>query len=156
MDYKEKKRNRYSRIAGQLQELLPKTDDRLARMSTVIALLHHKMDNFFWTGYYFLKEGKLVAGPYQGPVACQELEPGKGVCWTAVKRKQTIIVDDVHKFPGHIACDARSKSEIVVPLFDPEGNIFAVLDIDSTRHSNFDEIDAAGLEMLLKMINEKV
>lgn len=154
MDYKEKKKNRYSRIAGQLQDLLPKTDDRLARMATVIALLHHKMEGFFWTGYYFLKQGKLVVGPYQGPVACQELEPGKGVCWTAVSRKQTVIVDDVHKFPGHIACDTRSKSEIVVPVYDREGVIIAVLDIDSTRLSNFDEIDAAGLEKLLKMIND--
>jgi L-methionine (R)-S-oxide reductase len=154
MDYKEKKKNRYSRISGQLQELLPKSGDRLARMATVIALLHHKMDGFFWTGYYFLKDGKLVVGPYQGPVACQELEPGKGVCWTAVNKRQTIIVDDVHKFPGHIACDARSRSEIVVPVHDHKGVIIAVLDIDSTRHSNFDEIDAAGLEMLLKMIND--
>jgi L-methionine (R)-S-oxide reductase len=156
MDYKEKKRNRYSRIASQLQELLPKTDDRLARMATVIALLHHKMDAFFWTGYYFLKEGKLVVGPYQGPVACQELEPGKGVCWAAVNRKEVIIVEDVHKFPGHIACDSRSNSEIVVPVYDNEGVMIAVLDIDSTKLSNFDETDAAGLEMLLKMINDKV
>ncbi|MGF1586782.1 MAG: GAF domain-containing protein [Bacteroidales bacterium] len=153
MDYKEKKRNRYSRIAGQLEDLLPKTNDRFARMATVIALLHHKMDGFFWTGYYFLKEGKLVVGPYQGPVACQELEPGKGVCWTAVNTRQTVIVDDVHKFPGHIACDARSRSEIVVPVYDRDGIIIAVLDIDSTRLANFDEIDAAGIETLLKMIN---
>jgi L-methionine (R)-S-oxide reductase len=153
MDYKEKKKNRYSRIAGQLQDLLPKTDDRLARMATVIALLHHKMEGFFWTGYYFLKQGKLVVGPYQGPVACQELEPGKGVCWTAVNTRQTVIVDDVHKFPGHIACDARSRSEIVVPVYDRDGIIIAVLDIDSTRLANFDEVDAAGIETLLKLIN---
>jgi L-methionine (R)-S-oxide reductase len=153
MDIRGKKRKRYIRIQGQLRELLYKTDDSLARMSSVIALLHHKMDGFFWTGYYFLRGDKLVVGPYQGPVACQELESGTGVCWTAVKGKKTIIVEDVHKFPGHIACDQRSNSEIVVPVFDPEGTLFAVLDIDSTRYANFDDIDAGGLEMIVKMIS---
>ncbi len=149
---KEKKIKRYSRVRKQLTELLSESDDSLARMATVIALLHHKMEGFFWTGYYFLHGDRLVVGPYQGPVACQELEKGKGVCWTAVNRDKTIVVEDVHKFPGHIACDARSESEIVVPVRDKKNKIVAVLDIDSTRHGNFDETDTAELEKIVEMI----
>ncbi len=147
-----KKRDRYSRISKQLSELLAMTDDRLARMSTVIAVLHHKMDGFFWTGYYFLREEKLTAGPYQGPVACQELPQNIGVCWAAVNQNCTIVVQDVNSFPGHIACDARSRSEIAVPVRDTSGNIIAVLDIDSTIYGNFDNIDAFELEKITKMI----
>ena len=156
MDPKEKKKNRYSRIIVQLSELFKKTDDRLARMATTAAVLHHKMDGFFWTGYYFVKNEKLVVGPYQGPVACQELKPGTGVCQTAVSRKKTVVVDNVHEFPGHIACDSRSNSEIVVPVFDSEGKIFAVLDIDSTRLNNFDEVDSLNLETIMKMISADI
>jgi L-methionine (R)-S-oxide reductase len=152
MDNVQKKKERYSRLRKQLEELLAKTTDRLARMATVIALLHHKMDGFFWTGFYFLREGRLVVGPYQGPVACQELEHGRGVCWAAVNQEKTIVVKNVHEFPGHIACDTRSNSEIVVPMHGPDGEIFAVLDIDSTLHGNFDEVDVAELEKIVKMI----
>ncbi len=152
-DNSQKKLRRYARISEQLSDLLPETDDRLARMASVIAILHHKMDGFLWTGYYFLRGDKLVVGPYQGPVACQELAQGKGVCWAAVMRNRTIIVDDVHSFPGHIACDTRSKSEIVVPVRDDKGKLFAVLDVDSARYSNFDDIDAAWLEKIVKMIS---
>ncbi len=152
MDSREKKINRYLRITEQLSGILPETDDKLARMATVAALLHHKMDGFFWTGFYFLRGNKLVVGPYQGPVACQELKSGSGVCWTAVNRNETVVVDDVNKFPGHIACDARSKSEIVVPVRDGSGNIIAVLDVDSSHYDNFDDIDAEGLERITEMI----
>ena len=152
MDSGEKKRRRYSRIKEQLAGLLTRTDDRLARMATVAAILHHKMDGFFWTGFYFLRETRLVVGPYQGPVACQELEHGKGVCWAAVSRNETIVVEDVDKFPGHIACDARSKSEIAVPVRDKTNEVFAVLDVDSSRYANFDQADATGLEEIVAMI----
>jgi L-methionine (R)-S-oxide reductase len=152
MDIRQKKTNRYSRIRKQMEDLLLKTDDRLARMATVIALLHHKMDGFFWTGYYFLRDEKLIVGPYQGPAACQELEYGRGVCWASVNQEKTIIVKNVHEFPGHIACDARSNSEIVVPVYGSDGKIFAVLDIDSTRYGNFDEVDADELQQIVKMI----
>lgn len=135
-----------------MSELLPKTNDKLARMSTVAALLHHKMDGFFWTGYYFLRENKLVVGPYQGPVACQELKYGTGVCWASVTRNETIVVEDVNDFPGHVACDARSKSEIVVPVRNNKGEIVAVLDVDSSVYANFDETDADGLESIADMI----
>ncbi len=149
---REKKLNRYLRIRQQLSELLPKTDDKLARMATIIALLHHKMDNFFWTGYYFLRDNKLVVGPYQGPVACQELEYGSGVCWASVSRNETLVVENVNEFPGHVACDSRSKSEIVVPVRNHNGEIVAVLDVDSSVYANFDKTDAAGLENIADMI----
>ncbi len=148
----EKKIKRYNRIIGQLSDLLPKTNNRLARMSTIVALLHHKMDGFFWTGFYFLHDDKLIVGPYQGPVACQELKKGKGVCWAAVEKKQTIVVPDVDKFPEHIACDSRSKSEIVVPVTNEDNEIVAVLDIDSTIYSNFSKDDGLELERIVKMI----
>ncbi len=152
MEYKEKKQRRYLRIKEQLSELLPKTNDKLARMSTIVALLHHKMDGFFWTGYYFIRDNKLVVGPYQGPVACQELKYGKGVCWASVTRNETIVVKDVNEFPGHVACDTRSKSEIVVPVRNDKGDIVAVLDIDSSVYANFDETDMVGLESIVEMI----
>src|SRR6056297_3031966 len=126
-----KKQNRYKRIYSQLTEILPKTTDKLARMSTTVALLHNKMDHYFWTGCYLLKDDKLVVGPYQGPVACQELEKDTGVCWAGINKEETVIVPDVHKFPGHIACDSRSQSEIVIPLKDDKENTIGVLDIDS-------------------------
>jgi L-methionine (R)-S-oxide reductase len=151
-DKKTSKSKRYSRVTGQLSDLLKKTDDSLARMATVAALLHHKMDGFFWTGFYLLRDNKLIVGPYQGPVACQELDYGTGVCWAAVKRDETIVVEDVNKFPGHIACDSRSKSEIVVPVRNENNVIVAVLDVDSARYANFDDEDAGELEKITAMI----
>lgn len=150
-----KKQNRYNRIYDQLAELIPKSDDTLARMSTAIAVLHHKMDHFFWTGYYFLKEDRLIVGPYQGPVACQELEKGKGVCWTGINRKESVIVPDVEEFPGHIACDSRSKSEIVVPIRNNNNEVIGVLDIDSKEKSAFDETDEKELNKIIRLIYEQ-
>jgi len=149
---KTKKKNRYQRIYKQLQELLPTSSDELARMSTIIAVLHHKMDYFFWTGYYFLKNGRLVVGPYQGPVACQELENDKGVCWAGVNRKEPVVVQDVEQFSGHIACDSRSKSEIVLPLRNNANEIIGVLDIDSSELNSFDEVDRQELDRILQLI----
>lgn len=146
--------NRYKRIYRQLTEILPKTTDKLARMSTIVALLHNKMDHYFWTGYYLLKEGKLVVGPYQGPVACQELEKDTGVCWAGINKDETVIVPDVHKFPGHIACDSRSQSEIVIPLKDDKGKTIGVLDIDSKEKNSFNETDKNELIKILELINK--
>jgi len=151
MDQK-KKKNRYDRIYKQLQELLPTSNDKLARMSTIVAVLHHKMDYFFWTGYYLLKEGRLVVGPYQGPVACQELENDKGVCWAGVNRQEPVVVPDVEQFPGHIACDSRSKSEIVLPIRNHNDEIIGVLDIDSSELNSFDETDRQELGRILQLI----
>jgi GAF domain-containing protein len=148
----EKKAGRYARIYDQVTELLIKSNNPISAMATISALLHHKMD-FFWTGFYLLHEGKLQVGPYQGSLACIDLKNDTGVCWAAITRKQTVIVPDVHDFPGHIACDSRSQSEIVVPLFNAEGQITGVLDIDSATLSTFDETDALWLEKLVKLIH---
>lgn len=149
-----KKQKRYQRIYAQLAELLPESDDTLARMSTLIAVLHHKMENFFWTGFYLLKNERLIVGPYQGPVACQELEKGMGVCWTGIEREKAVIVPDVEQFPGHIACDSRSRSEIVVPLKNLNGKILGVLDIDSKSLNSFDHTDEEQLSRVLRLIYE--
>ena len=147
-----KKEGRYQRILVQLQELLKKTDDPMARMASICAVLHHKMDSYFWTGFYLHKDGKLIVGPYQGPVACQELEKDKGVCWAAVNSGAPLVVADVHAFPGHIACDSRSKSEITLPVFDPQGGIQAVFDVDSDQTNSFNEVDRRSLEKILALI----
>jgi len=155
----QEKEKRYQRIGQQLAELFKKTENPIARMATLVALLHHKMPGFSWTGFYLLQpaqgsagEKELVVGPYQGPLACLWLPPHQGVCWAGVDRGETVVVPDVHAFPGHIACDPRSRSEIVVPLRNKEGHILGVLDVDSTRPAHFDQVDAQGLEKLVAMI----
>ncbi|MFC2101575.1 GAF domain-containing protein [Bacteroidota bacterium] len=150
---KGKKLARYGRIIDQLRDLLIKTDDPDARMATIIALLHHKFDHFFWTGFYFLRDGELTVKNYQGPLACQVLEKDKGVCWAGINQQKTIVVPDVHQFPGHIACDSRSNSEIVVPVTDKRGTIVGVLDVDSEKVNSFDEVDAENLEEIVRMIH---
>lgn len=145
--------NRYQRIYSQLQELLAESPNFISQMATICALLHHKLPYFFWTGFYLLQQGELIVGPYQGPVACQTLEKHKGVCWAGILKRETIIVPDVHKFPGHIACDSRSNSEIVVPIFDDEGNVRGVLDVDSQKFNAFSEVDKNWLEKIVKLIS---
>ena len=147
-----KKEGRYERIYKQLESILVKTDDSLARMASICAVLHHKMDHFFWTGFYMLKSGKLVVGPYQGPVACQELEKDKGVCWAALNNAAPVVLADVHVFPGHIACDSRSKSEITLPLFNKKGEIVAIFDVDSDRVRAFNQVDQLALTSTLQLI----
>jgi GAF domain-containing protein len=149
----QRKQRRYGRIYKQLQALLTATPDLISRMATVAAVLHHKMDGFFWTGFYLLNGGRLTVGPYQGPVACQELEKDRGVCWSGINQGKTLIVPDVEKFPGHIACDSRSRSEIVIPVRDRNGNIIAVLDVDSKDPAWFDEVDAEGLERIVSLLH---
>ncbi len=149
---KTKKSKRYERVYRQLVELLEKPGNRLSKMATIAAVLHHKMDHFFWTGFYIINEDTLTAGPYQGPVACQALEKDRGVCQAAVNRGESIVVPDVHSFPGHIACDDRSNSEIVVPLKDKNGNITAVLDVDSRDRDAFDEVDRQWLERVVSLL----
>jgi L-methionine (R)-S-oxide reductase len=146
------KLSRYGRVLEQLRGLLGKTPDMTARMATVAALLYHKFDHYFWCGFYRLAGGDLVVGPYQGPLACQVLARGRGVCWEAVRRGETLVVPDVRRFPGHIACDPRSRSEIVVPLRDRNGAIVAVLDADSDRPAQFDAADAEGLERIVALL----
>lgn len=154
MDKQEILSRRYERILFQLEPLLSKTKNKTARMATIVSLLHHKMPHFFWTGFYVLDRGELTVGPYQGPLACLVLEKKKGVCWAGILRRRTVIVPDVHKFPGHIACDSRSNSEIVVPLFDNNGKVWSVLDVDSRDFSAFSEVDGKWLEKIVGLIGK--
>ena len=149
---KEKKEGRYARMYEQALSLLTKTNNPEARMSTLVAILHHKMDYFFWTGFYMLSQGELIVRTYQGPLACQVLTKDTGVCWAGIHGRKTIVVPDVHQFPGHIACDSRSKSEIVVPVFQKDGILAGVLDVDSTNHNAFDETDAEWLEKFTALV----
>jgi len=148
----QKKKGRYIRIYIQLQNLLKKSDDMDARMATIVAVLHHKMEAFFWTGFYCLKDHELIVKTYQGPVACQVLEKNTGVCWAGINQGKTLIVPDVHQFPGHIACDPRSKSEIVVPVRDTKNRIIGVLDVDSSSLNAFDQTDSEFLEKIVGLI----
>lgn len=149
---KQKKKGRYARIQTQLEQLLVKTDDPIARMSSICAVLHHKMEYYFWTGFYLYKNGKLVVGPYQGPLACQELEKEKGVCWASVKTGIPQVINDVDTFPGHISCDSRSKSEITLPVFDRNREIRAIFDVDSDQLNSFTETDRVALEKIVSLI----
>ena len=146
------KETRYQRLFSQIEALLTATDDPDARMATVIAVLHHKMDYFFWTGLYFLKNGELTVKMYQGAVACQILKKHTGVCWAGIDQRKTIIVPDVSLFPGHIACNSKSRSEIVLPIRDREGRVFACLDVDSDRLDAFDREDEEGLKKILSLL----
>lgn len=147
---------RYARILAQLQELFDGYAgtplDSTARMATICALLHHKMPHFFWTGFYLFRDGHLVVGPYQGPVACAVLPGPQGVCWEGLRRGETILVPDVHAFAGHVACDERSRSEIVVPVREAQGAVIGVLDVDSDRPDAFTEVDRVGLEGIVGMV----
>jgi L-methionine (R)-S-oxide reductase len=145
MTEKENLAKRYQRIWVQLHELFQKTENKISRMSTAAALLHHKMPHFYWTGFYIRTGDELQVGPYQGTLACLSLEKNKGVCWAGVRRRKTVVVPDVHKFPGHIACDSRSNAEIIVPLFAAGKKVWAVLDVDSRQLNAFSEVDREWL-----------
>ncbi|MDB4400163.1 GAF domain-containing protein [Akkermansiaceae bacterium] len=121
-------------------------------MASIVTVLHHEMADFYWTGFYRVIDGGLVIGPYQGTVGCLRIAFGKGVCGTAAQTEETQVVRDVHRFPGHISCDARSKSEIVVPVRNKEGDLIGVLDIDSEEKGTFDDVDREALEGILKTI----
>lgn len=140
----------YAQLLEMQSLLLEGSDDALAGMATISALLHHAFAHL-WTGFYRVVEpGKLLrVGPYQGSLGCLEITFGRGVCGRAAAERRTVIVADVHDFPGHITCDPRSQSEIVVPVFDASGDLIAVLDIDSSVPSAFDEVDRDGLEKLV-------
>ena len=149
---KKKKEQRYERIFQQIREQIKDKKYPLARMATIVAVLHHKMEHYFWTGFYLLEDGELIVGPYQGPVACILLQKNTGVCWAGVNEGKPIVVPDIQQFPGHISCDSRSRSEIVVPLRNSEGKISGVLDVDSKDLGSFDEVDAEWLEKILQLI----
>jgi GAF domain-containing protein len=125
--------------------------DVIATMATINSVLVSKFEHYFWTGFYRNIGGRLVVGPYIGTVGCLLIPFGKGVCGAAAERRETVIVPDVEKFPGHIACDSRSRSEIVVPVFDRNRELIAVLDVDSTELASFDEEDQRGLEAICQI-----
>lgn len=152
MDQK-KKAGRYKRLYDQIITLIKKSSNNpYSNMATIIAVLHHKMEYFFWTGFYFLHDGKLQVAQYQGSLACINLAKDTGVCWASINRKETLMVQDVEAFPGHIACDSRSKSEIVVPVKNRDGEIVGVLDVDSKAYGSFDETDAEWLGKIVNLI----
>ncbi len=139
----------------QVSALIEGETDRVAIMANVVAAIHETM-GFFWTGFYRVvqqpEKSELLLGPFQGPVACMHIGYGRGVCGTAWKEGKTIVVSDVEQFPGHIACSSLSRSEIVVPLFDAQGTVVAVLDIDSKELNTFDDTDREGLEKILTLL----
>ncbi len=143
----ESRAEKYKQLLIQTEDLLQNFKYPVGAMAHVCACLKEYF-HFFWVGYYIKEGDELIIGPYQGPPACLKIPYGKGVCGTAWMENRTIIVPDVEKFPGHIACSSLSKSEIVVPLYDKKGNFYGVLDIDSEHLSDFNEIDAYYLEKL--------
>lgn len=144
------KKERYRILLPQLRTLVDGEPDLIANLSNIVAGLKQSL-NFFWVGFYFVKEDQLVLGPFQGPIACTRISFGHGVCGTAWKEKKTIIVPDVDKFPGHISCNSASKSEIVLPAFKDK-QVALVLDVDSDTMNDFDEIDQEALEELMRIV----
>ncbi|MBS7702084.1 GAF domain-containing protein [Chelatococcus asaccharovorans] len=137
----------YRELGAQLQALLAGETDAIANAANTSALLFQMMPGLNWAGFYLLKGGELVLGPFQGKPACVRIPVGRGVCGSAVARRQSIVVDDVHAFPGHIACDAASRSELVVPLIK-NGTVIGVIDLDSPVPGRFDDADRTGIEAL--------
>ena len=140
----------YSNLASQLRSLVEGERDFIANAANVSSLLYHALPDLNWAGFYLLKERELVLGPFQGKPACVRIAMGKGVCGAAAKQRQTILVDNVHEFPGHIACDSESNSEIVVPLIKDK-ELIGVLDLDSPKLGRFDDTDARGLNELAEI-----
>ncbi len=146
----ETKQERYEALLPQIKAVVEDEPDLIANMANVAAMLHETF-GFWWTGFYRVEGEKLVLGPFQGPMACTRIKKGRGVCGTAWAEAQTQVVPDVDQFPGHIACSSASRSEIVVPIFK-EGEVIAVLDIDSAQLGTFDQTDRRYLEQIVKML----
>ena len=141
----------YQQLTAQAKSLIEGVDNVVGALGNVAAMLKEELPSFFWVGFYVVKDGRLQLGPFQGPVACYSIEKGRGVCGTAWEKAQTLVVPDVHQFPGHIACSSRSNSEIVVPVFYG-GEVVAVIDVDSEDFDAFDEDDKRGLEAIAQIV----
>lgn len=141
----------YEELLNEVKSFIQDENDKIACMANVAALIHERF-GFWWTGFYRVIGEELVLGPFQGPVACTRIRKGRGVCGTSWNENRTVIVPNVHEFPGHIACSSLSNSEIVVPVFDECGNVTGVLDIDSHDFDTFDETDAEWLEKICRLI----
>jgi L-methionine (R)-S-oxide reductase len=146
------KKEKYHSLIVQIKSLIDGESDLIANLANICAALKYGM-NFFWVGFYLVKENELVLGPFQGPVACTRIKKGKGVCGKSWENSKTIIVEDVDKFPGHIACSSLSKSEIVIPIFNDQKEIIGVLDVDDDKYATFDEVDAENLQTVLELIH---
>ena len=144
--------SKYELLAQQLQALIEGEPDLIANLSNASAAINEALGNINWAGFYLVKENMLVLGPFQGKPACIRIPFGKGVCGTAAQKTQTQLVKDVHEFPGHIACDSASRSEIVIPIHDKKGAVAAVIDIDSPYQARFDEADQRGLELCANVL----
>lgn len=149
------KNETYRLLVKQVESLLEGENNPVGQLANAAALLHETM-GWWWTGFYMVKDGELQLGPFQGPIACYRIKKGRGVCGTAWAEDRTVVVPDVEQFPGHIACSSLSRSEIVVPLHDNEGQVIGVLDIDSKDLATFDEVDARWLEEIVRAIEKKV
>lgn len=145
----------YKQLNAQLSSVISGIPYTMTNLANASALLFEKLEGISWAGFYIIKDGKLVLGPFQGKVACTIIELGKGVCGTSAKENKTLVVPDVNKFPGHIACDSASKSEIVVPMHR-NGELFGVLDIDSPLFDRFDEEDRKGLEDFVSILEKGI
>lgn len=145
----------YKIMLVRLEGLLSSETDWLANISNAAALLYANLQDINWSGFYFMKKDELVLGPFQGKSACTRIKPGKGVCGAAVAERKTQLVPDVHLFPGHIACDSASNSEVVVPLIK-DGTLYGVLDIDSPIKNRFDELDTKYLQMFVDKLNKYI
>ncbi|RPJ74251.1 MAG: GAF domain-containing protein, partial [Alphaproteobacteria bacterium] len=144
---------RYRRLHIQLEKLLSESPSFVSQLATINALLYHKISYIFWVGVYILEHDQLIVGPYQGPLACQTLPHPNGACWHAILHRKALIIPDVLKFPGHIACDSRSKSELVIPIYFPDNRIFGVFDLDSDNLNAFDKVDEEEILNLIKLIH---
>lgn len=147
------KKQMYEEVVLQLKGLMEDVPYLVANLSNASALLNQAMDRINWVGFYLMQDGKLVLGPFQGKTACIEIKVGRGVCGNAVAKDQVMLIEDVHEFPGHIACDAASRSEIVLPIHCG-GEIVGVLDIDSPYVGRFDEVDKAGLLQVVQVLEK--
>jgi L-methionine (R)-S-oxide reductase len=147
------KQKLYEKAIAEIEERLSTLEKGIIvpRMATVSAVLKDVMPHYLWCGFYFAEEKEMIAGPYQGTVACPNI-PYSGVCGTSAKKKETLIVPNVHEFPGHVVCDVRANSEIVIPILDDKGRLIAVLDVDSSEHSAFDEVDQKYLEKMMPIL----
>lgn len=146
----EEKRKHYEQAMAEIDAILDGESQMILKMATIDCILQQHFPAFFWVGFYCMHEGGLVVGPYQGTLGCLHISLERGICGRAARLQATQIVADVHSDPAHIACDSRTNSEIVVPVFDPEGRLIAVLDIDSTAFGTFDEVDQSYLEAMVR------
>ena len=146
------KEDKYKELLPQIKALVEAETDAIANMANVCAALKYGMD-YFWVGFYLVKQEQLVLGPFQGPLACTRIQKGKGVCGTSWLKAETIIVPDVEQFPGHIACSSLSKSEIVLPVFNAKAEVAGVLDVDSDQLNMFDETDAYYLKQICALLS---